>query len=265
MADEHSDAVGLKAAMTSEKGTRPPSRRGVLLFGAATALSGVTGCSGRAVGAPPKRSAVEPQQIHVDFESGSLGRPITHHVGAAVSPAFAETGKNGCRLEPLPAKGDLAALVFEQSGFAADKPWATVSISFRLVTLPKSSDTYMNLFEIGNTATRFPKSQFTVYFKHDRLVCDFNTSETMNLSAMPIVGAWHRIDAVVGYGAKMYTADVRFDGGATKKLTSKDNKSVEKVKSLWIHYPTVPVDYTMDIDDIRMMTTSARPQFLPVA
>lgn len=246
----------------SSSETASLSRRGLLLLGGSAMVSAVSACSG---GDPkkPATASTTSQQLHLDFESRSLGRPITHHVGATISPAFSQGGRYGCRLEPLPSNHERAALAIDGTGFAQDKPWAAVSISFRLVTLPKPSDAYMNLFEIGNTATAYPKSQFTVYFKHDTVVCDFNASESMQITTMPVVGAWHRFDVVVGYGASTYTARVRFDGGAVKELVSKDNKTAQSVRSLWIHYPTVPVDYTMDVDDVRMVTSSTRPDFLP--
>lgn len=251
--------------MSGDIGGPSLTRRGLLALGTTALVSGVAACGGRDNKGRSTESAPGPHQVNVDFEDGSLGLPITHHVGASLSTAYAQSGKFGCRLEPVPANHDLAALALDDTKVFAHNPWATLTISFRLVTLPKSTDSYMNLFELGNTASAYPKSQFTVYFKQDTLVCDFNASETMQITTMPVLGAWHTIDAVVGYGSTSYTADVRFDGGPTKKLVSKDNKTVQGVRSLWIHYPTVPVDYTMDVDSIRVVTSTARPGFLPLS
>jgi len=203
--------------------------------------------------------------VNLNFASGSLGWPFTYHVGASVSTEYAENGERGCRLQPRASTGDLAALVVSDTGFLAGKPWVTMSLRFRLVTLPKASDTYMNLFEIGNTTKKAPKSQFTVYFKHDAIFCDFNFNETVRLAPVPTVSTWHTIDAIVGYGETTYHAEIRLDEASPVELTSKNDKSIESVKSLWIHYPTVPVDYTMDIDRLRMFTSSTRPSFLPVS
>lgn len=200
----------------------------------------------------------------MSFDSGSLDAPITDHVGATVASEFAQTGDYGCRLKPVSANGNVASLVIGKTGFRRHRRWATFSMSFRLVTRPRQSDKYMNLFEIGNTATGSTKSQFTVYFNHDKLVCDFNSSELMEITAVPLVGTWHTISVMVNYGSTKYVARVKYDDGAVKKLVSKNNKTSEFVKALWIHYPTVPVDYTMDINEVRMMTSNSEPKFLPV-
>lgn len=252
------------------------SRRGVLLLGGIAAISGTAGCGGsndlpesvttsRSGSATPATPPSGVSQVNLNFDSGALGHPVSYHVGASVSSAYGESGEHGCRLEPRRSNGGRAALVIDDNGFPTGKPWAAVSIRFRLVTPPRPSDGYMNLFEIGNTATHAPKSQFTVYFKHDTIVGDFDFTEHIELAPMPAVGTWHTIDVVVGYGETTYRAEVRFDGGAVKQLRSRNDKSPQSVKTLWIHYPNVPVDYTLDIDRLQLVTTSARPQFLPAS
>lgn len=243
-----------------------PTRRGLLALGGAFTLAGgVASCSGPPESTPKRSSTPQPKGVTLNFGDGSLRAPITGHVGAKVGREFGKTGRYGCRLKPRKSNDNLASLVVDRAGFAPDSPWATFSMSFRLVTQPKRSDQYMNLFEIGTTATKFPKSQFTVYFKKGILVCDFNSSELMEIAPMPTAGTWHKISAVVNYGASVYTARVRFDGQATKKLQSKDDKTPEVVSTLWIHYPKVPVDYTMDIDEVRMTTSKIQPSFLSVS
>ena len=133
-------------------------------------------------------------------------------------------------------------------------PYVTYSMWFRLVTLPNPLDKYMNLFEIGNTAATTPKSQFTVFFRNDRLTCDFDNNETMDIGPVPLDGGWHQIQVIVFFGATTYTAQVSYDGGSVQTLDSADNKTAASVKTLWIHYPGTAVDYIMDVDDIQMIT-----------
>jgi hypothetical protein len=132
---------------------------------------------------------------------------------------------------------------------------------FRLVTLPKPTDNYMNLFEIGNTSTATTKSQFTVFFRNNRLVCDFGWKETMDIGPVPTDGGWHLIQAVVHFGSTTYTAQVSYDGSAARTLTSANDKTPESVRILWIHYPGKAVDYTMDVDDVQMSTADTLPDF----
>jgi hypothetical protein len=200
-------------------------------------------------------------QVDLDFENGSLGAPITTHKGARVGSAFAHTGNYGCRLHPSTATGNVACLMVDRSGFALNKPYATFSMYFRLVTLPKPTDNYMNLFEIGNTSSASTKSQFTVFFRNNRLVCDLNYRETMDIGPVPTDGGWHLIQAIVFFGATTYNAQVSYDGAAATTLTSANNKTVESVRILWIHYPHAVVDYTMDVDDVLMSTSDTAPSF----
>jgi hypothetical protein len=200
-------------------------------------------------------------QVSLDFENDSLGAPITTHKGAKLGSAFAHTGNYGCRLHPSTATNNFACLMVDRSGFALNKPYATYSMYFRLVTLPKATDKYMNLFEIGNTSAADTKSQFTVFFRNNRLVCDFNYRETMDIGPVPTDGGWHLIQAIVYFGSTTYNAQVSFDGAAATTLTSANNKTAESVRILWIHYPRAVVDYTMDVDDILMSTSDTPPAF----
>ncbi len=75
-------------------------------------------------------------------------------------------------------------------------------------------------------------------------------------------GNWHLIQIIVNFSATTYTAQVGYDGGVPKTLTSANNKTVENVKALWIHYSGTAVDYTMDVDDIEMTTSDTPPDFL---
>ena len=133
---------------------------------------------------------------------------------------------------------------------------------FRLVTLPKATDTYMNLFEIGNSVVTTPKSQFTVFFRNNRLTCDFDYNETMDIGPVPVDGGWHQLQVIVFYGATSYIAEVSYDGGFAQTLTSANNKTPATVKQLFIHYPGTAVDYTMDVDDILMSTAATQPDFI---
>lgn len=236
-------------------------RRGIILLAGMVGASALASCSdSHAPGPAQRKPAVKAQgQVHLNFENGELGPPISHHVGARVGTDFARRGRYGCRLEPRKSDGGLASLVVSNGGFKAGRPWAALSISFRLVTSPKVTDQYMNLFEIGTTATKRPKSQFTVFFKSDKIFCDFNSSESTEITDLPAIGTWHTMRVVAGFGGKTYRARVKFDDGAVTELVSKDDKTPESVKALWIHYPTVPVDYTMDIDDLIMGTYKKEP------
>jgi hypothetical protein len=233
------------------------SRRGFLVVGGVVTATMATGFE-RAAAAHPATSA----QVDLNFESGSLGPPITSYRGATAAAAYAHSGTYGCRLAPTYANGNIACLVVDRSGFALYKPYATYTMFFRLATLPKATDTYMNLFEIGNTSTASDKSQFTMFFRDNRLVCDFAWHETMDIAAVPSTGVWHLVQAIVYYGATTYTAYVSYDGGATKKLTSANNKTAQSVRALWIHYPAVAVDYIVDVDDAQMSTSDTMPGYL---
>jgi hypothetical protein len=232
------------------------SRRNFLVLGGVTTAAAAIG-----LGSAPATYATTPQ-VDLDFESGSLGPPLTYYTGAAVAGAYAHTGSYGCRLNPTTTTHNLACLEVNRKGFALNLPYVTYSMWFRLVTHPRPTDTYMNLFEIGTTSAVSPKSQFTVYFKNNRLICDFNYDETMDLGPMPAIGEWHVIQAVVYYGSTTYTAQVSYDGAATLTLTSANDKTPETVAVLWIHYPTTAVDYTVDVDEIQMATSASKPDFL---
>jgi hypothetical protein len=201
-------------------------------------------------------------QLNLDFEDNAIGSPVTSHSGARTGAAFAHSGEYGCRLDPTSTGGQTAHLDVNAAGFDLHQPWATYSMFFRLVTSPKASDQYMNLFEIGNTATEAPKSQFTVFFRNSRLTCDFNFDETLDLAPQPAVDDWHQIQAKVFFGGTKYLAHVRYDGGEPVTLTSSANKTAQAVRVLWIHYPGGVVHYTMDVDDIVMSTSSDEPDWL---
>lgn len=231
------------------------SRRSFFVFGGLTAgaIMGIV--------AAPRAFATNPQ-LDIDFESGALGDPITHYAGAFVAPEYAYSGSYGCRLDPTATTDGIACLVVDQKGFTLGMPYVTFSMRFRLATLPSVSDKYMNLFEIGTTATTAPKSQFTVFFRNDRLTCDFDWSESLDIAAAPTDSTWHVIQAIVFYGGTTYTAKVSYDGGATKTLVSASDKTAQSVKTLWIHYPRKAVDYTIELDEIQMATSATEPDFL---
>lgn len=96
---------------------------------------------------------------------------------------------------------------------------------FRLMTAPGPNQKYMNLFEIGSTSTSTVKSQFTAFFRGGELMCDFGWNEAMRIGAMPSLGEWHMIQAVVNYGSSTYTARVSLDGAAPRTLTSAADKT----------------------------------------
>lgn len=232
------------------------SRRNLLLLGGLTTAAAVTGWV-----TSPAAFATD-AQLDLTFENGSLGSPITKYVGASLGAGYAHTGSYGCRLDPATTTNHVACLEVDRRGFALGQPYATFSMWFRLVTVPNRSDTYMNLFEIGSTSTAAPKSRFTVSFRKNRLVCDFDWNETLDLGPLPEVGEWHQIQAIVHFGATLYTAHVSLDGGSPVTLTSADDKTPQYVKILWVHYPATAVDYTMDVDEIKMSTSATAPDFL---
>ena len=232
------------------------SRRTLLVLGGFGAFSLATD-----LGCAPAQAATP--ELSLDFESGSLGAPLTGSGGAHVGKNYAHTGNFGCRLDPSTTGRRCAYLTVDRRGFALKQPYATFIMFFRLVTDPNTTDNYMNLFEIGNTGTSAPKSQFTVFFRDGDLMCDFNWSESMRIDTTPSLGDWHMIQAVVNYGSSTYTAHVSLDGAPAKTLTSADNKKPQSVRALWLHYSRAAVDYIMDVDDIRMVTSTSEPGFLP--
>lgn len=232
------------------------SRRRLLALGGLTTATAALG-----IGNAPT-AAASTAQLLLDFETGSVGAPVTRCAGAAVSAAYARSGRYGCRLDPALTTSHVAYLNVDRKGFALGKPYATFSMCFRLVTAPKAGDTYMNLFEIGSTSTAKQKSQFTVFFRNNRLTCDFGWRETLDLGPVPSVGQWHLIQAIVHFGASAYTARVSVDGAAASTLTSANNKTPQSVRALWLHYPGKAVDYAMDVDDIQMATSDTVPTFL---
>jgi hypothetical protein len=234
-----------------------PSRRRFLGLGTLAGAALVAGCSQTAAG--PTSTAA---QLDLNFDNASLGTSISRHAGARIGRAYGRSGGQGCRLAPTQANHDLAYLIVDQSGFGPGKPYATFSMYFRLVTVPAAKDKYMNLFEIGNTSTAATKSQFTVFFRDNRLTCDFGYQETMDIAAVPAPDTWHSIQAIINFGARTYTAEVRYDDSATKTLTSGDDKTPQSVKVLWVHYPSAPVDYVLDIDKLKMATSMQIPTFL---
>lgn len=232
------------------------SRRGLLILGGIGSIAATTGLTSM-----PAASATTAAPVDLNFENQSLGAPISAHAGARLGSAYAHSGSVGCRLDPTTTGGRLAYLELTRSGFMLGKRYATYSMYFRLVSAPSPSDYYMNLFEIGSTSTAQTRSQFTVYFRANRLVCDFNYSERLDIGPMPALGVWHLIQAVVDYGSTTYTAQVSYDGGPLTTLTSANDKTPQTVSALWLHYPSASVDYTMDVDDIKMSTSDTRPDF----
>lgn len=231
------------------------SRRGFIALGG---LGGAALAGG--LSAPTARAASS--QLSLDFASGKLGPPITQSAGASVSPAFAHSGSFGCRLRPSAGSGS-AYLIVDRTGFAPGRPIASFIMFFRLVTAPSPTQNYMNLFEIGSTSTSTVKSQFTVFFRGGDLMCDFNWAEVKRIGRMPSVGGWHMIQAVVNYGSSTYRARVSLDGAPAQTLTSAADKTPQSVRALWLHYPGVAVDHTIDVDDIAMVTSTVDPGFLP--
>lgn len=232
------------------------SRRGLLALGGIGTIAATTGLTPM-----PTASASTAAQVDLNFENQSLGAPISGRAGAQLGSVYAHSGSVGCRLDPTTTRGNVAYLALYRSGFMLGKRYATYCMYFRLVSAPKSSDFYMNLFEIGSTSTAKTKSQFTVYFRSNRLVCDFNYNERLDIGPIPAWGVWHLIQVVVDYGSTTYTAQVSYDLGAVKTLTSANDKTAETVSALWLHYPSAPVDYTVDVDDIKMSTSDTRPDF----
>ena len=190
----------------------------------------------------------------VDFENQTYGTIFNVHSGATIGTSYAHSGTYGVRLVPDPSTG-IASLTSSGGSFPSGYPWVSFSMWFRLVTLPPSSDTYMNLFEIGNTVPAAPKSQFTVFFNNNTIMTDFNNTETMQV-APSIDTNWHHIEARVCFGSTSYIAYIRYDGDTPITHISPENKTPATASVLWIHYPDVAVDYTMDVDDILLSTGS---------
>lgn len=192
----------------------------------------------------------------VNFEDGTFGI-FNVATSAVIDPLYGKVGK-GCRLTP---DGSGLATLTSSSNFPRGKKWASLSMWFRLITQPATSNTYMNLLEIGNTVPAAPKSQFTVFFNHGILTMDFNNTETLSIGSVTD-NEWHRIEARVNFGGTQYTALVKLDGGAAQQFTSRNDKTPTTADALWVHYPTVPVDYTMDVDEVLLTTADTDPGWL---
>lgn len=227
-------------------------------LGGVALLGGLTGPAAQAA---PLASPAAPR-LTLDFENGWLGPQVTGSAGASVGRSYAHSGSFGCRLSPATTSSRVAYLTADESGFELGQPYASFVMFFRLVTAPSPSNTYMNLFEIGSTSTSTDKSQFTVFFRDGALMCDFNWGEALRIAASPSTGDWHMIQAVVNYGSSRYSARVSLDGGPVQTITSANDKTPQSVRALWLHYPAAAVDYTMDVDDIAMVTASSDPGFL---
>lgn len=195
----------------------------------------------------------------VNFDSGQFGI-FNVHSGATLSAAYAHSGAYGCRLTPDPGSG-ITSLT-SSGNFPGGKPWVSFSMWFRLVTIPDPSGTYMNLFELGNSVPAAPKSQFTVFFNNNALIADFNAGENLTITGSLTDTNWHHIESRVHFGATTYTASIRLDGGNVLTHTSANNKTPATAEVLWIHYPNVAVDYTMDVDDVLLTTSTTDPGWL---
>lgn len=231
------------------------SRRRVLALG---------GLCGAALLAGPDVSTAQAagQRLDISFDGGWLGPKVTASEGASVARAYSHSGGFGCRLNPATTDSRTAHLAVDRRGFAPDQPYASFIMFFRLVTAPSAGANYMNLFEIGSTSTSADKSQFTVFFRGGQLWCDFGAAEAKRIGPMPSLGEWHMVQAVVHYGSTTYTARVRLDSGPVRRHVSVNDKTPQNVRALWLHYAGVAVDYTMDVDDISMVTSSSDPGFL---
>ncbi len=199
----------------------------------------------------------------MNFEDQGYGI-LNIHSGATIDAAYAYSGTYGCRLVPDISTG-IASLTSSGGNFPGGKAWVSFSMRFRLVTQPSPSDTYMNLFELGNSVPAAPKSQFTVYFDNNALIADFNAGEVATVAGSLTDANWHKIEARVYFGATTYTAYIRFDGGTVLVHNSANNKTVATAEVLWIHYPNVAVDYTMDVDDVLLTTSNSDPGWLVAA
>lgn len=195
----------------------------------------------------------------VNFDTQSYGI-FNVHSGAVLDAVYAHDGAYGCRLTPDPGSG-ITSLT-SSSNFPKGKSWVSFSMWFRLVTLPSAADTYMNLFELGNSVPAAPKSQFTVFFDNNALIADFNAGENMTITPSLTDTSWHRIEARVYFGATTYKAYIRFDGGTEMTHTSANDKTPATAEVLWIHYPSTAVDYTMDVDSVLLTTADSDPGWL---
>ncbi len=199
-------------------------------------------------------------QYDITFDDMSFGSIFNIHPGAAIGAPYARSGAYGVRLTPHASTG-ISSLTSSGGSFPSGSPWASLSFWFRLVSFPSNSANYMNLFEIGNSVAAAPKSQSTVFFREGSLWADFNYDEAVRLGAISD-NEWHRIEARVYFGGTTYIAKFRLDEGAVTTLTSGSNKTPSTASVLWVHYPDVAVDYTVDIDDILMSVGPSDPGWL---
>jgi hypothetical protein len=194
--------------------------------------------------------------LSVDFEDGTTGA-FTTVQGATVGSSYAYTGTNGCQLAPASGT-NYATLTYNAA--PAGHAWGRFKANFRIVTITNPSNTYTNVFEIGNSLVVAPKNQFTVYVNGTDLFMDFRTTldETM-LDNNIAVGVWHSIDARVNFGVNPYIAHITYDGVALPDLVSSVVCTPATVSSLWMGYPSNATDQTIDWDNVEFYVGDSDP------
>jgi hypothetical protein len=209
-------------------------------------------------------SGLHVPDLLVDFAGGVLpSGQFTVSEGVTVEAGSADpdgTSGFGANLTPDPSTG-YVSLTKADLVAPYGKAWASIKVRFRCTSLPPTTNTYDNLFEIGNELTVAPKGQFTVYWNNRVLYADFNTEDAVNLGLVADTG-WHTLEARVFFGSTTYTASVRIDGGTPINMTSAANKTASVVGALWMGYPETVGDYSRDIARLALSVADDDPGWL---
>jgi hypothetical protein len=197
--------------------------------------------------------------LNVDFEDGTTGNFSTVQ-GATVGPAYAYSGTKGCRMSPA-AGTNYATLSYNNT--PAGHTWARFTANFRIVTITAPTNTYTNVFEIGNRLTVSPKSQHTWYINGANLMMDFRTTTDATLVDDNVaVGVWHSVDVSVNFGVNPYLAHITYDGVQLPDLVSAAACTPSTVGDLWIGYPSTATDQTVDWDNIQLYVADSDPTLM---
>lgn len=197
--------------------------------------------------------------LNVDFENGTTGNFSTVQ-GATVGSAYAFSGTNGCRLAPA-AGTSYATLSYNNT--PTGHTWARFKANFRIVTITAPTNTYTNVFEIGNHLTVAPKSQHTWYINGKNLMMDFRTTTDATLIDDNIaVGVWHSVDVSVNFGVNPYLAHITYDGVQLPDLVSGAACTPSTVGDLWMGYPSTATDQTIDWDNVELYVADSDPTLI---
>ena len=210
-------------------------------------------------------SGLHTPDSNADFSGGSMPALFSFNQGVVIESAAADplgSSGYGAHLTPQTSSPFAATLTKSAATAPTNKPWASIKVRCKLITLPGAANTYDNLFEIGNSDATAPKNQFTMYWNNRALWADFGTGDAVNLSLAADTTDWHTYEARVFFGATTYTAKVRIDGGTPIDMTSANDKEVATSEEIWIGYPSALADYERYIGRVAYSVGDTDPGWL---